>query len=229
MLCAQAFGQHASMAALILHGGSIEPCGECHNGGIIQIRHDPQNSAGIDPAGQKHAIGHVGSLMNPNAVPQRIIQPGQRFGFGNRLRSTLGKCGQPVALNNPALPHDQRFPRQHTLYAFQGQIPPTGKLQLQKGIPGFFIQFWINQSRLDQCPRLRREGKGAGRFNIIQGLNAKRIPAEDQTAPRCWIMDRDGIHAAQRLGILHPIPAIQEQRGLAIGCGAKRRIWHRCL
>ena len=65
------------------------------------------------------------------------------------------------------------------------------------------------------------KAKPCARLGVIERLDAERVARQHQAA-RAGIVQRDRIHAAQMLGEVEPVAAIEMQRQLAIRLGRKR-------
>jgi len=76
----------------------------------------------------------------------------------------------------------------------------------------------LDQAGTDQRLRLRREGEAGCGIGIIKRLDAERIARQHQS-PGAGIVDRQGIHAAERIGEREPVAAIELDRRFAVGRG----------
>ncbi len=87
------------------------------------------------------------------------------------------------------------------------------------------MQLRRDQPSSDQCLRFGRKGDAIGGLGEVKRLDAERV-ARQQHLPRGAVMNRNGIHAAQKLSEACAIAAIQMQGRFAIrsGGGGQRMI-----
>ena len=187
-----------------------------------QPRHHHQHRRRIDAAGEEHAEGHVRTLVQANALGQGGIEPGQGLLFTERRRPVFGQCRPMPALDDPPLAHDYRLAGQNPVDPGEDRLAAGRELHLHQLVAHRPHEARLDDAGFDQRARLGGKGKGARRLRVIERLDAERVARQNQAA-RSGIVHRHGVHAAQMLGKVEPVPAIEMQRHLAIRLGRKDR------
>ena len=198
MLGAERWRDRARRRALVGDARAREADGEGLHRPLVEPRHHRQHGRGIDAAGQEHAVGHVGALMQQDAVGEargrapRAPAPSSRGGDAAAVERL-----DAAALDDAALGDHHRLARQHALDAGEDRLAAGGELKLQQLVARLAAPARPATSAAgDQRLRLRGEGEALRRLDVIERLDAERI-ARQHEPPRRRIVQRDRIHAAQ--------------------------------
>ena len=221
MLGAEPAGHGAGLLALIVGGAGV---GEAH--GVrphrmpVEPRHHGQQRGAVDAARQEHAVGHVGALVDGDAVLERRVETTLGVGLVAGLGAAVGQGGAAQALDDAALGDDQRLAGQHPLDAFEDGLAARGELELEEGVARPRIDPWRRQAGGEQRLGFGGEGQATGGLEVIQRLDAERVAGQQQ-ALGGRVVERDGVHAAQALGEARAVAAVEMQRHLAVGLGGE--------
>ncbi len=220
-------GDGACRRPLVVNGRLGKADGERQHRRCGLARHGGEHRRGIDAAGQKQSIRHVGPAMQAHAFGKNGIQVSQgiRFRAVDGAAARQGAAAQ--AVDDTAVLDDDRLARQDTIDPGERGRPPGGELQLQQLIAQRPADPRRDEAGGDQRLRLRGEGEAHDGLGVVERLDAERIAAQHQasggTAVAAPVVQGDGIHAAEPFGEAKIVVQIEVQRCFTIRAGGVAR------